>query len=199
MNRPQRFPFDQRILQLLMLLAVFTLAGCASGPYTEGRDYVDEGIPPQMRIAIAPFENLSAHPKAGIIVAQLMTTELYVQQVFEPMEETNLRRQLRESKVDISRLADKTYAQDIARKLKVDALMVGSVSEFGYQHGLHEEPTVGINARLIMANTGEVVWASSHSETRRGYLRRDSLNETAQRVTRRMIERLKAKLVSSAQ
>ena len=37
----------------------------------------------------------------------------------------------------------------IAEALAVQAVLTGTVSEYGYQHGLHEEPVVGINLRLI--------------------------------------------------
>jgi polysaccharide biosynthesis protein PelC len=78
----------------------------------------------------------------------------------------------------------------MARALGVNAVLIGSVSEFGYQHGLKEEPTVGVNVRLVSGISGQVLWASSASDTGRGLFFRDSVNETAQRVVIKMVDAL---------
>jgi hypothetical protein len=85
----------------------------------------------------------------------------------------------------------------VAAALGVDAVLTGSVSEFGYQHGLKEEPTVGINLRLITLDDADVVWAASHADAGRGLLHRDSLAATAQRVVIEMVDALEARRAGS--
>jgi hypothetical protein len=181
-------------MKWISILLALTLAGCAGDPPLPGRDYVDTtAIRGDLRVALLPFENLSNQPNAGLIVAQLAATELYSQGLFQLIEESQLRRTLKDRKVNIARLAEHSHAAAVARQLGVDAVLLGSVSEYGYQHGLHEEPVVGINARLVDAS-GNVLWASSHSGRGRGYLRRESVNQTAQRVVAEMIGQLRTAL-----
>lgn len=168
------------------------LAACA-GTEREARDYVaPEGGIAGLRVAVLPFENLTNYPNAGRIAADLMATELYEQKLFALQEATETRRALAQLQIDPADLVSVAAAQQAAVMLGVDALVIGSVSEFGYQHGLREEPAVGLNARLIDAETGRVLWASSHSALGGGYLRRGSLNATAQTVVTSMVAPLAA-------
>lgn len=177
------------------LLLAATLAACA-GNVREGRDYVDPAIGDAAKatVAVLPFENLTNHPNAGLIASQLMATELYQRGLFALQEETRTRKLLAELNIDPAKLTDVAAAQQAAGLLEVDALIVGSVSEFGYQHGLREEPVVGLNARLIDGGSGRVLWASSHSAAGGGYLDRSSLNATAQGVVSAMVRPLAAGL-----
>lgn len=184
--------------------AVALLVGIAFGPLLvacaqaggTGRDFVaaDFRPLPTLRVAVIPFENLSAHPSAGLICAQLMATELYQRRLFNLLEETEIRRTLADNQVDVAKLADRTYALEVARLLEVDAVLLGSVSDYGYQHGLREEPTVGLNVRLVAATDGSVLWASSHADVGAGMFRRDSVNATAQRVVARMVDALESRI-----
>ena len=181
------------IYPAILCANIALIAGCTS---SSEREYVatNPGLSRTLRVALIPFENLTSHPQAGLIMAELLATELYNRRVFNLVESTELRRELNQRKVDTSQLARTTIAAELAAMLDVDAVIVGSVSEFSYQHGLHEEPTVGINARLVTAGAGEVLWAASYSDTGRGLLRRDSLNEAAQRVAARMVAALDNRL-----
>lgn len=184
--------------------ALGILAAAAAGPLLAacqqsaggGRTFVAATFAPGpgTRVAVLPFENLTAHPSAGLICAQLMSTELYQRGLFAQLEETAIRRTLADNRVDISKLSDRTYALEVAQLLDVDAVLIGSVSEYGYQHGLREEPSVGINVRLVGARDGEVLWASSHADVGAGFWRRESVNETAQRLVGLMVDGLESRL-----
>lgn len=192
-----RFPRPMRHLLRLTAALVVTaaLAACA-GNVREARDFVDPGLvrTAGAKVAVLPFENLTNYPNAGLIASQLMTTELYDRHLFDLQEETRTRKMLAEPKIDPAHLTDVAAAQQAAGLLEVDALLIGSVSEFGYQHGLREEPVVGLNARLVDGKTGKVLWASSHSAAGGGYLDRSSLNATAQSVVSAMVAPLKAQV-----
>ncbi|MDF1791059.1 MAG: CsgG/HfaB family protein [Thalassobaculaceae bacterium] len=163
------------------------LVGCASGD-RQARDYLDPTADfTKMKVAVLPFENLTNYPNAGRIAAELMATELYERGIFQLQESTETRQTLAQMKIDPENLTSVAAAQQAAGLLEVDAIVVGTVSEFGYQQGLREEPVVGLNARLVEAATGNVLWASSHSALGGGYLERGSLNATAQRVISAMV------------
>lgn len=171
---------------LLMLL----VAACAG--QSERVDYVDASstLKPTLRVAVLPFENLTEHPNAGIIAAQLLSSELYRRQLFRQAEESDVRRRLVQRDIDVERLQDSTFAQAAAQALGVDAVLVGSVSDYGYQRGLREDPSVGLNIRLVAAPNGQVLWAASYSSTGGGPFSRESANQLAQELIARMVDGL---------
>ncbi|MEQ8587020.1 MAG: hypothetical protein RLO01_10835 [Thalassobaculaceae bacterium] len=176
-----------RLTAALFLVLGLALTGCASGD-RQARDYLAPSADvANLRIAVLPFENLTNYPNAGRIAAELLATELYERGIFQLQEPSETLRTLAQLKVDPDNLTSVAAAQQAAGLLDVDAVIVGSVSEFGYQQGLREEPVVGLNARLVEAGSGTVLWASSHSALGGGYLERGSLNATAQRVVSAMV------------
>lgn len=173
------------------LLLTLLLSACADTRYAV--DYVDSGASARQRVAVVPLENLTNFPQAGIIVGELVASELYRRQLFELTEGTALRKALGALDIELADLAEAFGAAELAARLGVDAVLVGSVSEYGYQHGLHEEPVVGINLRLVGAD-GKVRWAASHSTTGRGYIARDSVNAAAQRLVDEMVSVLQSRV-----
>ena len=182
------------------LLAVgLLLAGCSFGRINS-RDFAQPGavLPAGSTVAVLPFENLTNHPNAGQIAADIVSTELYGVEGIRSMDASRVRSRLSAAKPAADATATDTPAdaappdaQAAGRTLGVDAVLAGSVSEYGYQHGLREEPVVGLNARLVRSSDGAVLWTSSQSEAGRGYFSRDSVNNVAQRVAARMIDSLR--------
>ncbi|CAO3450070.1 hypothetical protein [Azospirillum largimobile] len=183
-----------------LLLAGMLLAGCSVGRINS-RDFAQPGaaLPAGATVAVLPFENLTNHPNAGQIAADLVSTELYGVGSVRTVEAGRVRSRLATLKsADAGAAAVPEApadapldAQAAGRALGVDAVLAGSVSEYGYQHGLREEPVVGLNARLVRVSDGAVLWTSSQSEAGRGYFSRDSVNNVAQRVATRMIDSLR--------
>ncbi len=145
-------------------------------------------------VAVLPFENLSEHPNAGEILTRLMATELYKQRLFNVREESEW---LRSSVADDGEKAGERLPssmpriQQLAHKVGADGALLGSVTEFHYQHGLREEPVVGLSVRMVRSCDGKVVWASSRSASGKGLFRRESLNQVAQRVVQELVSELK--------
>jgi TolB-like protein len=143
---------------------VWALTACASGT-SSLKDFVADGAAPKrgMAIAVLPFENLSAHPHAGQIVAQLIATELYNRRLFTQVEESEVRRRLVEKRLDGKELGRETVAREVADALAVDAVLVGSVQDFGYRYGLRPDPAVAATVRLV-GRDGTVRWGGSFGE-----------------------------------
>ena len=171
--------------------AVLALLVGACVTFGGGSDYVDPTAGPssRMSVAVLPFENLSTHPRAGLIVSQLVRAELYARGLFRQQEESETRRRLTQRRIDVSQLGERVAAADVASGLDVDAVLVGSVSEYRYQHGLKEEPAVGATARLV-DRTGVVLWSGTRSTVGGGLVARASLSETARGLVGRMIDGL---------
>lgn len=166
------------------------LAGCADTRYAAHHAREPAALDAKLDVAVVPLENLTNYPKAGLIAAELVSTELYRRGLFRLTEGTALRQALNALEIDVADLAVTYAAAELGRRLEIDAVLVGSVSEYGYQHGLHEEPVVGLNLRLVAAASGDILWAASHSTTGRGYLARDSVNAAAQRLVEEMVATL---------
>ncbi|MEQ8663363.1 MAG: hypothetical protein RLW62_21310 [Gammaproteobacteria bacterium] len=175
---------------LAATLVVLALGGCADTRYAAHHARADATLDGALSVAVVPLENLTNYPKAGLIAAELVTTELYRRELFRLTEGTALRQALNAQELDVADLAVTYAAAELGRRLGVAAVLVGSVSEYGYQHGLHEEPVVGLNLRLVDSTAGAILWAASHSTTGRGYLARDSVNACAQRLVEEMIAAL---------
>ncbi|ABK45469.1 hypothetical protein Mmc1_2978 [Magnetococcus marinus MC-1] len=173
---------------LLLLLGTLLMVGCSMG--TDRSFVLKDALPRQMTVAVLPFENLSNNPNGGLIVAQLLSTELYHRQIFQQMEETEMRRLLTQNKVDMDRLSDVSLARKVGLMLGVDAVILGSVSELSYQHGLREEPAVGFNVQLLRVADSKVVWRGSQSLMGSGWLRRESLIYTAQQAASQLVARM---------
>lgn len=141
-------------------------------------------------LAVLPFENLTTHQNAGTILADLLTTELYRLGSLRVMESSRTRSLLAGAYGETDGRGESAYAQEVGRKLGAQMVLMGSVSEYGYQYGLREEPVVGVNMRLVRVSDGAVVWATSESDIGSGFWSRESVNEVAQRVARRSAERL---------
>ncbi|WP_109446053.1 hypothetical protein [Azospirillum sp. TSH64] len=187
-----------------LLAAGLLLAGCGVGRINS-RDFAQPSgaLPAGSTVAVLPFENLTNHPNAGQIAADIVSTELYGVDGLRTVEVGRVRSRLSAGKPAADAASTATAstdgqpdaapldAQAAGRTLGVDAVLAGSVSEYGYQHGLREEPVVGLNARLVRVSDGAVLWTSSQSEAGRGYFSRDSVNNVAQRVATRMIHSLR--------
>ncbi|MBF0623406.1 MAG: hypothetical protein HQL82_01220 [Magnetococcales bacterium] len=175
---------------MLLILGLLVAAGCSL--IGENSNFVHRELSTgfDLHVAVLPFENLSNNPTAGVAVSQLMATELYARKAFRIMEESEMRRRLTMRKVDMDRLADAAVARQVAIQLGVDAVLIGSVSEFAYQHGLREEPAVGVNVQLIRARDGLVMWRASQSLMGSNFWRRQSLIQTTQQAVNRLVDGL---------
>ncbi|MBF0161484.1 MAG: hypothetical protein HQL88_04270 [Magnetococcales bacterium] len=196
-----------RILAALKSLPILwmalLLAGCSSHSPLDGkeglwqnhggRDFVSPALSGSaiQKIAVLPFLNWTDHPNADEITARLTVTELHHHTLFKSID---LVSQVEESKMAAAgskgQQPNRADLQEMGKRLGVDAVLTGAVSEFAYQHGLREEPAVGLSLRLVRVTDGELLWTSSHSEIGAGWFRRDSLNLTAQRVIARMVGEL---------
>lgn len=180
--------------RLAVVLVAGALSACASGA-SSLKDFVTDGAAPQrgMAVAVLPFENLSAHPNAGQIVAQLVANELYSRRLFAQVEESEIRRRLTEKRLDGKELGRETVAREVAEALAVDAVLVGSVQDFGYRYGLKPDPAVAVTARLV-GRDGTVRWGGSFSEVG-GAMNAagDTVTATAQKLAATVVDRLAAR------
>jgi len=154
------------VIGVLLLL----LTGCAAQSNFVASDAADQVKEP---IAVVPFDNLSGHPEAGVIVAELFQDELY---------EASGRRVNLVSPEQVAALSEKLDEQPhnpakLGEMLGAKAIIVGRVNEFAYKHVLGEDPAVSLSVRLVDVGSGDVLWNAALSRTGRcSWFKQDSLS-----------------------
>lgn len=163
----------------LLFLIVF-LAGC-SGSYM--KDYVQpQGVASEVRhAAVLPLVNLTTTPNAGRMVSDLLSTELYASTKFDLMESTEMLKRVKGEEDDLEFVMEDVVAQKMGNKLGVDTVIYGSVSEYQYKRGVNQSPTVGINLKMIDVSSGNVLWASSSSQSGGAFSDAQSLSTVSHR------------------
>ena len=184
-----------QILLYLFSFSLLSLNGCGH-QYLTARSASASELAGIKSVAVLPFENLTKFFQAGRIVPDLLATEIYRSRRFQVMERAEAVAACAEMGIQIPQSIDAQYARVLGKKLGVDGVIIGSVTEYWYRVYREEdedvEPAVGINARLISVSTGEVVWAAS--VTRSSYdlflTQKDPLNRVAQLAVVKMLDTL---------
>lgn len=162
--------------------AMLFLAGCAGESVTR---YASPslGSGAARSVAVLPLANLTTHPNAGQILGEMLHAELRGIPSFSLRDNTEAWAELTPPDQDIEEAALGLRARQAGKKLGVDAVVYGSVTEYRYKRGLDEEPAVGVAVRLMDVSTGEVLFTAVVSRIGGcGFFCRDSLSRTAQAV-----------------
>lgn len=129
--------------------------------------------PRKIRLAVLPFKNVAtsipAGEDVGRAVADMLITELFKLQRYEIVERNQLDKLMQERNLQQTDLAESS-AREIAKVLKCDALVVGSISQysetrqdrnFAFYRKEAATYTVGIEFRIIDVQTGATRLAES--------------------------------------
>ncbi len=173
----------RRLSQTLVSVFLLMLLCACNG--TRQQHYLSASAMPSgpRTAAVLPFVNLTTHPNAGRIVADILSTELYGLEGYTFLETTAMLDTLKGGEEDLDYVMDKAVAQRTGARLGVDTVFYGSVSEFRYKRGLDQSPVVGVNIRMLDVHTGTVLWAASLSEAGGCFYGCDtSLNELTQQL-----------------
>lgn len=153
------------ILPLLAIVATVVTTGCSTTTLTTGKH-----APGGTSIAVAPFENLSNHRHAGLILTDLATTLLHVSPKFDVREvsDPELDKDIRLRRLETDPWerqigVNTATAAQLGAALEVSHVLAGSVGEYGFVDGFGETANVGLTLRLVKVETGEVVWAGAMS------------------------------------
>jgi hypothetical protein len=179
-----------RIWRLGIFVAILLLmaSGCGTLHIATGTKAV---LPAEkVRVAILPLENLTKHQNAGVIGAELLVSEVRSRGRFDIVPFGEVLRAMENLEILHADRMKNVTADKIGQAVAADLLIIGSVSEYGYQFGLREEPSVSMNLRLVQMNDGDVLWAHSAGVVGRGVFGRDSVSMSAQSLVKRMIDAL---------
>ena len=171
-----------RILSFLICLVLVFTAGVASGQQ-------------KRRVAILSFDDAAVESSAaravgttqdvGGFLSDVVVKELLKGSVYTVVERRAIDQVLKEQNFSNSNRGDTKTAAAIGRLLGVDAIIVGSVTQFGIEESavalgsgtlgrvtrgvlgggkrINSKATVGMTARMVDTRTGEVLTAASGS------------------------------------
>ncbi len=195
-----------RVSRAFVLFALLLAAGGCGNRYMREWVRSTAALEPVQCVAVFPLDNLTSYPNAGLIMADFIATDLYATGMFRVMERTEVVQQAAAVNLPLPPRMNAEFARALGEKLNVDGVIYGSVSEYWYpnttgtdfsEHLLQgDEPTVGMNVRLLDVASGEIVWSNSMSRTSFAVFtsQRDPLSRVAQLAVREMIEPMEAKL-----
>ncbi|MGA2090234.1 MAG: GNA1162 family protein [Endomicrobiales bacterium] len=119
------------------------------------------------RVAVLNFDDAPSFPNSGAVPAELFTKYL-LKTGFSVIERTQIDSILKEHQLFLSGIIDPTQVKEFGKIAGVDAIIVGSISEYVPEQNLYEgdyqrfiAAQVGLTCRMISVETGEVLWVGS--------------------------------------
>lgn len=97
-------------------------------------------------------------------MTDLFATELYAEKkilLVSPHSITEIFGEDLEAGTDA--LIQKYGIQEIAERLEADSLIIGTVTRFDTKKEVKETPVVGIDVKLVIAESGDTIWAYSYT------------------------------------
>ncbi len=177
----------------ILILSASLLASCTSSGPSGGGNQPSVFVAPESRsvakVAVLPFRGPTE--LIGTSVSDTFGTELMKTRRYELIERSQLSGVLGETEVQLSGLTAGQAAQ-LGQMLGAQAVVIGTVSEYENMAVRGKPvPVVGINARLIDASSGKILWSVDHA-SRGG--RSDVLAQHARAVVAEMVSSLNRQL-----
>ena len=115
-------------------------------------------------VAIVPFENLTQQKGAEGKVMNVVAAEVLRRGVFDVVEFGEVAKVLREEGFKDPGSISKRVAERAAKRLNVQAFIVGSVEEYGISRtGASSYPEVSVSLKLVDAKSYKILWEATHS------------------------------------
>ncbi len=139
-------------------------------PAAQARQLTHKG--PKLRVGIVEFVNKSSYGagRLGTSASDILTTELFKTGAFIVVERAQLRQVLGEQALGQSGAVNPETAAQAGRVLGLNALVTGSISQFGVStggadYGVYKEKVqtakCAVDVRVVEATTGQLLFADS--------------------------------------
>lgn len=182
----------------MAIVAGFMVAGCSHGRFDVRVDpgFVEET--PRC-VAVIPLENFSLTSFAGIAVGELLSQALESTGQFVVLEPTAYQFLTRYLNVGGVVSGDPEALRQLRSELGIDAVVIGSVSEYWYTDDPEvyrdKQPSVALSVRMVDTASTRTLWRVTASRTpssASSHIR--MLTSVAADLTRDIAENLKQKL-----
>jgi curli biogenesis system outer membrane secretion channel CsgG len=148
---------DQKFLWTLACLALFMLGGCAakfvSRTSFDRAQLQQENI---QKVAVFVFESSYIDMQAGTHISRLFELNLQQSGMYKIVERAEIEKVLRERGMPLSPAAPPLSLRQLGDLLKVDGVVLGSVSQYNRFN-------LGFTARLVSVKSGLVLWSVSQT------------------------------------
>ncbi len=179
-----------------MLLTCFITSGCRG---TVPTYHVSEDIDFSFykKVAVLPFDNLTNDKYAGEIVRQVVISELLASGFVDVAFPGEVKNAINDMGIKSVSSLTAEQMESLGRFLKVEALVIGSVEEYG-QVRIGSTPAPQVTATLMMADagTGSIVWSITKTRGGASFWARhfgastETISETVLLLVREMIQTL---------
>ncbi len=167
------------------------------GPSLVDRTAATGSEPPDIRVALIPFDNASDHAYAGHVVTHVLLSEL-VRCGYAVLEPGIVNQLLLDERVQARGALDLAFLGALGRKFDATFVVTGTVDRYRPESGGGDgtPPELAYGARLLDAASGRLVMAyeeeidGAASETLFGMGRRHSIGTLARESTGRLIDRI---------
>lgn len=178
-------------------LGLLGLAGCSGAPepstFTNPR--FDFGF--VERVAVLPFENLSADRQAGPRATRLMITELLASGAVDVVEPGEVQAALGSFGTRVTQPSTEQVVA-LGKSLGVQALILGTVTQSDLvRSGSVAIPVVSLDVHMVETETGATVWATTATTQGGGFGARvlGTVGEPISETTRRAVRQALATLI----
>ncbi|MBN2145432.1 MAG: DUF799 family lipoprotein [Candidatus Aureabacteria bacterium] len=141
------------------------------------------------KIAVLPFK--APTELAGSSISDFFTNEILKTYKYQLIERSQIENIFKEQEMNLSGVTESSVAIEVGKILGVNATVIGTVSEYGYQqYKATKLPSVGLTVRLIDTTTGKIVWSAS--DTQVAASTRLSLSQHANNMVENMVSAIMA-------
>jgi TolB-like protein len=117
------------------------------------------------RVAVLPFENFSTDASAGPRVTRLLVTELLATGAVDVVEPGEVHAAMLRFAGGGAQRPSTEQILELGKTLGVQAVIAGAVSQSEVlRSGSAGIPTVTVDAQMIEAESGGIIWAATHTE-----------------------------------
>ena len=180
---------------LVLVFGCSLLSGCSSAP----RYYAAEslGLGYVSRVVVLPFKNNTDSKFAEERFSDVVITEILSRGLFEVVEKGETKRFLSEELIQKEQDSlDQMTTMRMGQELSVQAYLAGSVEDFSIErNGNYSYPVIAATLRLVDAQTGQIIWQASGSES--GYRTFDRLFGFVSEDVNQTVFRLAQKLLAT--
>jgi hypothetical protein len=180
----------------LLMAFIFAVAGCrSSAPVYHISQDIDFSY--YKRVAVMPFDNLTSDRYAGEIVRQVAVSELLASGLVDVAYPGDVTHAVEDMGLAAGSTLTSEQIRALAEVLKVEALIVGSVEEYGsVKVGNVTAPQVTLTLMMADAGTGSIVWSVTQSRGGASFMarhfgaRHETISETVLLVVREAVQTL---------
>jgi len=188
--------YSRLLARSLWPLAAVLVMACAGGiqPTRFTHPQVDFSF--VERVAIVPFENLSNDQQAGVRTTRLLITELLASGAVDVVEPGEVEAAMARLQGRTER-PSKEQIVSLGQSLGVQAIIAGTVAQSEVvRSGGTGIPVVTLDAQMVEAESGAIIWAATHTEKGSGFSARvlgtggEPISQTTRRCVRKLLNTL---------